>query len=166
MNQPHSLLNSIAGLPGDLEASESRLRTPSAATVTTLLALFLMGATGNLAAQDAKASDAKAPATTAAEKQEADPWAENQGWPGQQSINREGGHIWWNTNISEWPQWERGILRAGAMIVDFNTTLSFTVNDAIGLGIDAENALGLESILNTWRIEGEWRFGNTGAGQP
>jgi len=114
--------------------------------VALALALTLGGAVSLSAADADNASDE-------------DPWADSQGWPGQESVNREGGRTWWDTEKSDWPQWERGILRVGGMIADFNTDISFSLNGALGISINAEELLGLESKLSTFRADGAWRFG-------
>ncbi len=145
--------------PESPDHSQERL-SPSAAfmrmTRVALAIALTFNVVGRLTAQDTNVPDA-----ASADKKSPDPWAENQGWPGQTSINREGGHTWWNTNLSDWPQWERGTLRLGGMVADFDTSLSFSINNAAGISINAEELLGLESNLKTFRADGSWRFGKT-----
>jgi hypothetical protein len=123
------------------------LFSPMKAPPIALVLALTIGGTASLTAQD---SD---------ESSDADPWADSQGWPGQESINREGGRTWWDTEKSDWPEWERGILRVGGMIADFDTSVSFSLNGAAGISINAEELLGLESQVNTFRADGAWRFG-------
>jgi len=127
---------------------ESPLRTRfmKAAPIALAIALAL-GDTVDLSAQN--------PGETV----DSDPWDYTQGWPGQKSVNREGGRAWWDTEKSDWPEWERGILRVGGMIASFNTSISFSLNGAAGISVSGEDLLGLKSNLTTFRADGAWRFG-------
>ena len=55
--------------------------------------------------------------------------------------------------------WEKGSIKVGGFLTAFDSNLSFGVKDYIGVIVDAEDVLGLDSGLTVWRADAMIRPG-------
>ena len=57
--------------------------------------------------------------------------------------------------------WEKGSIMFGGFLAAFDSNLAFGINDAAGVGINAEELFGLESSLLVFRAEAMYRPGKS-----
>lgn len=57
--------------------------------------------------------------------------------------------------------WEQGSISIGGFLTTSDSELQFETSSGVGVSFDPAGVLGLESDVDTFRLDGLWRFGST-----
>jgi hypothetical protein len=60
--------------------------------------------------------------------------------------------------VSAYDHWNRVDVRIGGFIAFFDSTIRYGVTESVGIHVDVEDALGVDSNLTVYTIDAAWRF--------